>query len=150
MNFSAPDLSQHPPRSVRTRLGGYVILPRMLDKCRAEIKGTQGPYHYACPIDQRFLQFTGVDSDALKAEVAKGLGDGELLEWIQKNAKSTRSEWEISQWSAHQEATSPASPDSREFVNEQIKTAGLDKRNDLATWFDWLDADDYVSYGGKA
>ncbi|QIF05292.1 DUF5069 domain-containing protein [Roseimicrobium sp. ORNL1] len=150
MNFSAPDLSEHPPRSVRIRLGGYVILPRMLDKCRAEIKGTQGPYHYACPIDQRFLQFTGVDSDALKAEVAKGLGDGELLEWIQKNAKNARADWEISQWSAHQESTAPGATGSREFVNEQIKTAGLDKRSDLATWFDWLDADDYVSYGGKA
>lgn len=150
MNFSAPDLSQHPPRSVRTRLGGYVILPRMLDKCRAEIKGTQGPYHYACPIDQRFLQFAGVDADALKAEVAKGLGDSALLEWIQKNAKSSRSDWEISQWSAHQESTPPASHDSREFVNEQIKAAGLDKRSDLATWFDWLDADDFVSYGGRA
>ncbi|RBP37278.1 uncharacterized protein DUF5069 [Roseimicrobium gellanilyticum] len=150
MNFSAPDLSQHPPRSVRIRLGGYVILPRMLDKCRAEIKGTQGPYHYACPIDQRFLQFTGVDAEALKAEVSKGLGDGELLAWIQKNGKTPRSDWEIHHWSAHQEATAPGAFESREFVNEQIKSAGLDKRSDLATWFDWLDADDFVSYGGKA
>jgi hypothetical protein len=150
MNFSAPDLSQHPPRSVRTRLGGYVILPRMLDKCRAEISGTNGPYHYACPIDQRFLEFAGVDAAALKAEVARGTGDVELLAWIQKNGSHSRTGWEIAQWSAHQETTTPASPDSREFVNEQIKSAGLDKRDDLGTWFDWLDADDYVSYGGKA
>ena len=150
MNFSAPDLSQHPPRSVRTRLGGYVILPRMLDKCRAEISGTNGPYHYACPIDQRFLEFAGVDPEALKAEVAKGAGDSDLLAWIQKHGSHSRSGWEIAQWSAHQEATAPAAAGSRDFVNEQIKSAGLGNRDDLGTWFDWLDADDYVSYGGKA
>ena len=31
---STPDLRQRPPRSPRVRLGGYVILPRMLDKGR--------------------------------------------------------------------------------------------------------------------
>ena len=35
MNYSTPDLSQHPPRSPRTRLGGYAHLPRLLDKARA-------------------------------------------------------------------------------------------------------------------
>jgi len=32
--ISAPDLTQRPPRSPRCRLGGYVSLPRMLDKGR--------------------------------------------------------------------------------------------------------------------
>ncbi len=36
---NAPDLTQRPPRSPRVRLGGYVILPRMLDKGRATING---------------------------------------------------------------------------------------------------------------
>lgn len=150
MNFASPDLTVHPPRSVRTRLGGYVILPRMLDKCRAELAGKNGPYHYACPIDQRFLTFVGMDAEALKAEVAKGLGDGALLEWIEKNAKQPRADWEIAQWSAHRESAAPGDAESREFVNAQMKAAGLDAREDLATWFDWLDADDFVSYGGQA
>ena len=80
MNYSAPDLTQHPPRSVRVRLGGYVLLPRMIDKCRAELAGKNGPYHYNCPLDQRLLAFAGMDADAFKAEVAKGKGDGELLD----------------------------------------------------------------------
>ncbi len=149
MNFSAPDLTQHPPRSARLRLGGYVILPRMLDKCRAELAGKNGPYHYACPIDQRFLQFAGIDAEALKAEVAKGLGDGEVLAWIQKHASHAPADWQIAQWSAFREAAAPGDAGSRDFVNEQIKGAGLGEREDLVTWFDWLDADDYVSYGGK-
>ena len=32
---NAPDLTQRPPRSPRVRLGGYAILPRLLDKGRA-------------------------------------------------------------------------------------------------------------------
>ena len=51
------DLTQRPPRSPRTRLGGFAILPRMLDKGRAIIAGTNGEYKYACPLDQRFLDF---------------------------------------------------------------------------------------------
>jgi hypothetical protein len=39
--------------------------------------------------------------------------------------------------------------ESREYFGElQKKTAP--KREDIATWFDLLDVDDYVSFGGKA
>ena len=37
MAVQALDLTQRAPRSPRVRLGGYVILPRMLDKGRATI-----------------------------------------------------------------------------------------------------------------
>ena len=150
INFSAPDLTVHPPRSSRVRLGGYVILPRMLDKCRAEIAGKNGPYHYACPLDQRFFEFVGIDPAALKAEVARGKGDGEILQWIGANAKHRRGDHEIAQWSAFREAATPADNESREYVSGHIKAAGMEHREDLATWFEWLDADDFASYGGKA
>lgn len=32
----------------------------------------------------------------------------------------------------------------------QLHTEVGPKRNDIGTWFDLLDLDDYVSYGGKA
>ncbi len=71
MSFHTPDLTKFPPRSPRVRLGGYVILPRMLDKGRATLAGKHGEYHYACPMDQRFLEFVGIDPEALKKELAK-------------------------------------------------------------------------------
>jgi hypothetical protein len=150
MNYSAPDLTQHPPRSPRVRLGGYVLLPRMIDKCRAELAGKNGPYHYNCPLDQRLLAFAGVDADAFKAEIAKGKGDGELLTWFQENQKTRRSDWEVAQWSTYRETASPGDNESRQFVGNSISEAGLGEREDISTWFDWLDADDFVSYGGKA
>tara|TARA_R110002096_G_scaffold277221_2_gene471253 strand:- start:660 stop:1097 length:438 start_codon:yes stop_codon:yes gene_type:complete len=144
------NLTQRPPRSARVRLGGYVILPRMLDKCRAELEGNNGEYHYNCPLDQRFLSYAGVDQDALKAEVAKGLGDGEILNWITGHASNQQADHEIAQWSAVREASSPADNESREFANELVAGAGGSGREDIATWFDILDLDDYASYGGKA
>jgi hypothetical protein len=131
------------------RLGGYVILPRMLDKGRATVAGKQGEYHYNCPTDQHFLTFVGIGAEALKKQLAAGKGDGEILQWIEKNAKHKRTESEIAAWSAHCERRAPADTDSREFFQgEHAKVAP--KREDIATWFDLLDLDDYVSFGGKA
>src|SRR6059036_1950379 len=96
------DLTKRPPRSPRVRLGGYVILPRCLDKCRATIAGTEGEYHYACPLDQRFLQFAGINPDALKKQVASGKSDWDVLQWINANAKHKPSEAVIAAWSAWQ------------------------------------------------
>ena len=148
--MNAPNLTLRPPRSPRVRLGGYVLLPRMLDKCRAELAGQNGEYHYNCPLDQRFLQFTGIDPEAMKAEVAKGLGDGEILAWVTANAPHKHSDVEISQWSAFRDAAVPSDNESREFFNEQIAKAGGAAREDIGTWFDYLDLDDHVTFGGKA
>ena len=63
-----PDLTKQAPRSARVRLGGYVTLPRMLDKGRATLAGKNGEYHYACPMDQRLLDFLGLDAEVLKKQ----------------------------------------------------------------------------------
>lgn len=143
------DLTKRPPRSTRVRLGGYVILPRMLDKLRATLAGTPGDYHYACPLDQRFLTFAGVDADALKAEAAKGRSDFELLEWIRANSKNKPTESAIHAWSSYEESRAPGNVGGREYVGELHKGVN-EKRDDIASWFDILDADDFASYGGKA
>lgn len=130
-------------------MGGFVIMPRMLDKGRATIAGKNGEYHYACPVDRRLLDFIGIKADALRKQLATGKGDYEILQWIQKNAKHKRSDAEIMMWSAHQEQRAPANTEGREFFHG-IHAKIAPKREDIATWFDLLDLDDYVSFGGKA
>ncbi|MBU6411515.1 MAG: DUF5069 domain-containing protein [Verrucomicrobia bacterium] len=141
-----PDLTKQPPRSPRVRLDGYVILPRMLDKGRATVAGKAGEYHYACPMDQQFLEFTGINPEVFKKELDKS--DTEILEWIRKNAAHKRSPTEIAAWSAWQEQRTPSDLESREFFNELHKSSAPN-REDIVTWFDLLDVDDYATFGGK-
>lgn len=149
LNLSSPDLTQHPPRSSRVRLGNIVILPRMLDKCRASLAGKNGEYHYDCPLDKRCLSFLGISADALKAEVAKGKGDGEILAWVLEASSTKPSEWEIEQWSGWQAARVVTDVETRDYFNNLHKQYGP-AREDVASWFDLLDVDDYVTFGGKA
>lgn len=150
MAYDPYDLTQHAPRSPRIRLGGYVILPRMLDKCRATLKGRQGEYEYGCSLDRYFLDFVGIDPAALQTEVAKGLGDGELLEWIQKNARLARLPHEIEAFSAWHERRVPTTPEKRAKMSQlQASTPAGAARTDVGTWFELLDMDDHASFGGK-
>src|SRR5688572_15652210 len=144
--IAAPDLTQRPPRSPRSRLGGYALLPRMLDKGRATIVGKNGEYHYNCPIDQHILKFAGIDPIQLRAELEKGKGDGEILEWINTNGSAKRNPWEIKQWSEYHDQRGPDSDAETfqffgEYVSKLTKT-----REDIHTWADVLELDDYVTF----
>ena len=149
MAINGPDLTKQPPRSARVRLGGYAILPRMLDKGRAALAGKNGEYKYACPLDQRFLEFAGIDAKALQKELAAGKTDGQILDWINAKAKNQHTAPAIEAWSLWQDRRAPDNPESREYFNELHKSVGP-KREDITSWTELLDLDDYVSFGGKA
>jgi hypothetical protein len=146
---NALDLNQRPPRSARVRLGGFAILPRMLDKGRALLAGKNGEYNYACPTDQRFLDFVGIEAEGLKKQLASGAGDWEILDWIRNTAKIKRTDSEIAAWSTYCEQRVPSDTESRDFF-QGIHAKVAPKREDISTWFELLDLDDYVSFGGKA
>ncbi len=146
VNYSAPDLTRHPPRSPRTRLGGYAHLPRLLDKARAVAAGKAGDFHYNCPFDQQFFGFTGIDHEAFMAEIKLGRSDSEILAYVR--ARSPRQPFEIAAWSAQMEHWVPTVPDTRAFFND-VHRKNAPERDDIGTWFDWLELDDYVTYGGR-
>lgn len=146
--ITAPDLTKQPPRSPRVRLGGYALVPRMLDKGRAEIVGKNGEYHYNCPLDQRVLEFLGIDAAALKAELATGKGDGEILAWIVGNQRNKHTPAEIAAWSAAADVREPDA-DAKEFF-DGLRAQSGPNRSDIKTWAELPDLDDYVSFGGKA
>jgi hypothetical protein len=122
----------------------------MLDKGRATAVGKQGEFHYNCPLDQHLLNFLGLDPEALVAEIKSGKGDGELLEWVMANAKNKRAPWEIEQWSAYQDKRGPDS-DAETMTFFAEKVGHFSKtREDVNAWFNLLDLDDHVTFGGKA
>ena len=144
------DLTERPPRSFRVRLGNYVILARMLDKGRATLAGKNGEYIYNSPTDQHLVRFLGFDPDALLKELASGKGDGEMLEWVQANSKTPRSPWGSEAWSAFMEKRGPDSDaETLAFFAENLGKSSK-TREDVKTWFEAGELDDYVSFGGKA
>jgi uncharacterized protein DUF5069 len=123
----------------------------MLDKGRAKLAEKNGEYNYNSPTDQHLVRFLGFDPDALLKELAAGKGDGEILAWVLENSKTPpRGPWEIEAWSAYFDKRSADSDAETlagfaEYVGQHSKT-----REDIKSWFDALDLDDYVSFGGKA
>src|SRR5258708_35242755 len=101
------DLTERPPRSFRVRLGGFVILARMIDKGRATLSKKNGEYNYNSPTDQHLVRFLGFDADAMLKELAARKGDGEMLEWVQSHSKIPRAPWEIEAWCAYMEKQDP-------------------------------------------
>ena len=95
----APDLTKTSPRSPRSSLGDYTVLAgRALDKCRAELAGTAGSYHFNCSLDQAFFRFTGIDSEKFKNFVATGASDKDVADWISKESK-VQDKSKIATWS---------------------------------------------------
>ena len=135
---------------MRARLGGFVLLPRILDKGRATLAGKKGEYNYNSPSGQHLVRFLGLDLEALLKELATGKADGEILEWVHAHAKIPRAPWEIEAWSAYMEKRGPNSDGETlagfaEYVGQHSKT-----REDVKTWFEAIELDDYASFGGKA
>jgi Domain of unknown function (DUF5069) len=147
INYSRPDLTEHPPRSLRVRLGGYAHLSRLLDKARASLAGKAGEYHYNCPLDQQFFTFTGLGHEAMLAEVKSGKSDIQMLEWV--NAQTARQAFEVAAWSAWIELRGPGGAEGHEWIASVIK-GNKSARDDIRSFADLLDFDDFISYGGVA
>jgi hypothetical protein len=143
-NVIGKDLTKESPRSPRTRVGGYAILGRTIDKCRALVAGDIGEYHFDCPLDNMLFGFKNVKGPDFKAQIESGASDQQMAEWVDGNGDSKTPE-EIKRWSDEMEANNPYNdPERRDWFVEQTKTLGLDPAK--TTLFDWLDADDKASH----
>jgi len=142
------DLRKEAPRSPRIRVGGYAILGRTIDKCRALVAGKIGEYHFDCPLDNTLFGFKGVRGDDFKAQIERGAGDQEMVEWLNQSGEKKTPE-EIKRWTEEVEASSlHHHPEKREFFSEEVKKLGLDPTK--TTTFEWLEIDDRVSHAQQA
>jgi hypothetical protein len=142
------DLTKEAPRSPRIRVGGYAILGRTIDKCRALVAGNIGEYHFDCPLDNTLFGFKGVKGADFKAQIENGASDQQMAEWLDANgAKKTPDE--IKRWGDEVEAASLYNdPEKREYFAEECQKLGLDPAK--TTTFVWLEADDKASHAPKA
>ncbi len=142
------NLKKEAPRSPRIRVGGYAILGRTMDKCRALVAGDIGEYHFDCPLDNMLFSFKGVKGNDFKSQIEQGAGDQEMVEWLNQNGEKKTPD-EINRWADEVEASSLYNdPEKREFFSEEVKKHGLDPEK--TTTFEWLEIDDRVSHREKA
>lgn len=138
----ALDLTNAFPRSPRAILGGYVIAARMLDKCRAVINGSNGEYHFDCPLDNQFLSFSEINASDFKDFVSTGRADGEVADWIQQHAKA-RSEFEIIQWNNQmREFKISELPEANQVFLESYIPANVPNHRPVYVWFDVYDLEE--------
>ncbi|MFO1451197.1 MAG: DUF5069 domain-containing protein [Opitutaceae bacterium] len=149
ISYRTPDLTQHPPRSPRVRLGGFVHLPRLLDKCRAHALGRLGDYVFPCPLDKRLFAFTGIDPEAFLAEVKLGRSDTEMLAFVERSMTPVRLPHEIEAWSHWLEHLAPGDAGRHAMFADSLREIAP-ARSDIRTSFDRLELDDYVTFGGAA
>jgi len=140
----AQDLAKLPPSSPRDRIAGFVIAGRTIDKCRASVAGTLGEYHYDCPLDNQLFAFKGITGAQFKAAVQDSQNYEDVGAWLLANGTPKTPE-EIKIWSDKTEADSMMNyPEKRAFFMEACTKLGLNPEK--TTTFDWLEADDRVSF----
>jgi hypothetical protein len=146
--ITGKDLTKEAPRSPRLRVGGYAILGRTIDKCRALVAGNIGEYHFDCPLDRTLFGFKGINGEDFRAQIEQGASDQELVDWLnQTGEKKTPSE--VKRWSEKMEASSLYDDlEKHEFFVKEAKKLGLDPGK--TTTFDWLEVDDRVSHAQQA
>lgn len=137
---TSPDLTKTPPRSPRTRIHGYAIIARTLDKCRAFLGGKIGDYHFDCPLDNMLFGFKGVKGDDFKAQVQAHGTDDQIASWLD-NSGTPKSPEEIEAWSSKVESYLPYNdPEKKNWFVGECEGLGLDPKT--TTLFDYLEADD--------
>ncbi len=138
----ALDLKSDFPRSPRETIGGYVIAARTLDKCRAELAGTLGEYHFDCPLDNVFFDFAAITADQFRAVVASGATDDEVAEWIVENARQ-KERRDVIKWNNEMRAKRPCDMpiELQEFLEGYIpENIPADKV--VYVWFDVYDLEE--------
>lgn len=83
--MTAKDLSVEQPAPFDSVLDGYAYLPRMLDKARATIAGTNGTYLFGCPVDHTCLARLGVTPELVRELAGRYDDDRDVLAALQEH-----------------------------------------------------------------
>jgi hypothetical protein len=138
--IQALDLSKTYPRSPNALLGSYVILARTIDKCRADIAGTPGEYHWNCPLADLFFTFKEIDPMAFRAQLEAGKSDEEILDWLNKTGRP-RTEEEILAWSYDCRWMKPHSIEKKAYVEKTVRETSPDNLY-IQSYFQMLDKEE--------
>jgi hypothetical protein len=88
--YPGADLRQHPPRSARDMLGGIYFLARTIDKTRAKIQGTLGPYKIQPGISGYVFEGLGITEEQFTEAVRSATSDDDVVKWVHANTDAAK------------------------------------------------------------
>jgi hypothetical protein len=123
---------------------GWTHLPRFIDKVRLHLAGQLHPDYQPnlCQgFDGLWLETAGVDAAQFIEVVKNSITDGEVCDWVLKNVKKPESVK-----AAHRERMLglPKKDDAamQARLASRKKEAGLEHRDDVQSFVDFIDADE--------
>lgn len=130
-------------RSPYAKVGGLFYVPRMLDKIRLHSAG-QLPQEYHANLgsgfDGRAVSFLWIEYAALVERVRQGGSDEEILTWAVAQGRQPSPE-EIEIWNDFMRKRGWNDESSARLAKRK-KESSLEQRNDVQTFFDYIDADE--------
>ena len=130
------------PRSPYERLGGYVHLPRLIDKARLHRKGLLNGYNYkTVGFDKHLLAFLRLNPDAFEEAVDRLDDDQAIVEWIGQNGVK-HSAAQIEEWNQAMISRAPDSAVKKARFLHFLKEAGGVDRKGIRTYFDLIEFDE--------
>jgi hypothetical protein len=133
------DLTREFPRSPREDLDGIKILPRAIDKARAQLAGTLGEYvYYGCRFNRALFDTLGVTDDEFLDAVRTAPTDEDVRAWIRDFVRPERDRVaRLNDWVDHNEPTR----EDREKFRDELER--VDPGNDYVnTWTDLVDLEE--------
>ena len=130
------------PRSPYERLGGYVHLPRLIDKAKLNSRGLLNGYNYkTVGFDKHLLTFLKLNPDAFEEAATRLDDDDAILEWVLKNG-AQHSPDAIDHWNETMIAREPDTAAKKARFLHFLKEAGGEVRKDIRTYFDLIEFDE--------
>lgn len=129
-------------RSPYEKVGGIYHFGRMLDKIRLHAEEKLPPDYQAnlgSGFDGRCLSFLEIDYESLVDRVKRG-SDEEILEWCFERGRRLTDD-EINIWNEYMRKRGWRDDLSQRLVQRK-REAGLAKREDIETFFDFIDVDE--------
>jgi len=131
------------PRSPYDKVDGIVYFGRMIDKIRLHAAGELHPELHANlgkGFDDACCQFLHISYDDLRARVASGGSDEEILEWAFQTGRRPDANDRFV-WNEYMRKRG-WNDDFSDLLARRIAESGFTGRTDIQSFFDYLEADE--------
>ena len=131
---------------------GWMHLPRYIDKIRLHLAGKLHPDYqpnFGKGFDGLWLEMAGVKEQEFIEVVRNSITDGQVCDWVLKNVRKPDS---VKEEHRRRMLDYPSKDDvaGQERLKMRKKQSGLEHRDDIQCFVDYIDADEKRIWGMKS